>query len=190
MRVKNPSGIIMRIAIILLCLVLFSAHLASGMFARYTTTLTKDGSGRVAKASVSVLPGEGFDTDITGNIPVSVTPSGDATYRFKVKNDSDFAIKYDILIYFNDCYDDETGDLAREAAGTYYNLKLNGTAVDADSVGVYTFTNQGVLAPSSTSDDFEITMTLKYTSSTSAPSNLITGYRIPFVILAKATQID
>lgn len=89
MRVKRLSGIVMRIAVVLLCLVLFSAHLASGMFARYSTSASSDASVRAAKYQVQIIP------VTTGGLTFNET--GEGTYQFRVSNKSEVPVSYTLV---------------------------------------------------------------------------------------------
>lgn len=89
MRVNKLSGIVMRVTAVLICLVLFSAHLASGMFAKYTSGASVESSVRVAKLGrVQIIEQEALDIDSVGN----------GTYKFLVKNNSETAFRYDIKL--------------------------------------------------------------------------------------------
>lgn len=89
MRVDKLSGIVLRVTAILICLVLFSAHLASGMFAKYTAGASEESSARVAKLGrVKIIEEEALSLDSVGN----------GTYKFLVKNNSETAFRYDIKL--------------------------------------------------------------------------------------------
>lgn len=95
----KPSGrppmqlgsLMIRIALILLCLVMVSIHLMSGMYARYTTKASGSDSARVAK----------FDVKITGDatdLEVSCTANDDGSYKITVENHSEVAVSYTISV--------------------------------------------------------------------------------------------
>lgn len=99
MKVKNLSGIIMRVAAILICLVLFSSHLASGMFARYTVSGKGNGGAHAASYDVGVVPADDGQTGVIG----TTSPDGVVTYRFIVDNsNSDVAVESRLSVAFID----------------------------------------------------------------------------------------
>lgn len=99
MKVKNLSGIIMRVAAILICLVLFSSHLASGMFARYTVSGKGNGGAHAASYDVGVVPADDSQTGVIG----TTSPDGIVTYRFIVDNsNSDVAVESRLSVAFID----------------------------------------------------------------------------------------
>ena len=85
----------MRLAVVLLCLVVLSANLMSGLLAKYRTS---DGASESAKVA-------GFAVNVTGkagNTAISaVNSQKDGEYQVTVDNSkSDVAINYDIIIQF------------------------------------------------------------------------------------------
>lgn len=98
---RKPSGrppmrlgsLMIRIALILLCLVMISVHMMSGMYARYTTKGSGGDDARVAK----------FDVVVTGvpadSIVVYSETAGDV-YSIRVENRSEVAVSYDISVKF------------------------------------------------------------------------------------------
>lgn len=148
MKVNNLSGIVIRVAAILICLVLFSSHLASGMFARYTTGASNSGNARVAKFEVNVIEKEALALDTNGN----------GTYQFLVKNNSETGFRYDIKLKITstDEYLSTYGASAIAKACT--NVKMNDVEGTPSSDGsVYTFSVSDVLAPDSESGVYTIT---------------------------------
>ena len=90
MKRNHLLGIVARTACVLLCLVLFSAHLCSGMFARYNTEGEATGSANVAALNVNVTQEEAL----------SIAGSGASTFSFKVNNESEVAVSYGVVIKF------------------------------------------------------------------------------------------
>lgn len=98
---RKPSGrppmrlgsLMIRVALILLCLVMISVHMMSGMCARYTTKGSGGDDARVAK----------FDVVVTGvpadSIVVYSETAGDV-YSIRVENRSEVAVSYDISVKF------------------------------------------------------------------------------------------
>ena len=96
---KNKKvNIPIRIASVMLCLVLFSLYMTSGMLAKYTTGGKGKIDSRVAKFNVTAADrGESeyvFDQ-------ATVTPDGYGNYSVTVKNDSEVAVRYTIILRFN-----------------------------------------------------------------------------------------
>lgn len=87
------GSLMIRIALILLCLVMISVHMMSGMYAKYTTSGTGSDDARVAK----------FDVVVTGvpadSIVVYSETAGDV-YSIRVENRSEVAVSYDISVKF------------------------------------------------------------------------------------------
>ena len=182
MRVNKLSGIVMRAAAILICLVLFSAHLASGMFARYTTGAANSGNVRVAKFNVNVIEQEALTLDADGN----------GTYKFLVKNNSETGFRYDIKLKITstDEYLETFGASAVAKACT--DVKLNGVEGTPSSDGsVYTFSITDALAPDSESGIY--TITFKASDLVEQKEDLspyVSSYTVPidFKVSAKGTQ--
>lgn len=88
---KAKLNIPMCAAAVLLFLTLLSIHLTSGLFARYTTTVTASDSARVAKFDVGVTADK---KDIT----VDCAQSDSGTFILTVTNNSEVAVNYVIKI--------------------------------------------------------------------------------------------
>ena len=133
MRVKSPSGIIMRIAVILLCLVLFSAHLASGMLAKYTVGGTGGATAKTAKIDLKVQSEQ--------------TALASGQYSFKVVNDSEVAFQYEVIVNFPNLHTSTTQPLENFNVENYFkDLKLKDasgnelTGTVSSDKRTYTFT--------------------------------------------------
>lgn len=81
---------------VLLCLVLFSAHLTSGLYARYTSTATSGDSARVARFDVASAK----KTDVDFNINLDFfDPQKQTDYiEFVVSSSSEVAVRYDVVL--------------------------------------------------------------------------------------------
>ena len=81
---------------VLLCLVLFSAHLTSGLYARYTSTATSSDSARVAKFDVASAK----KTDVDFKIDLDFfDPQKQSDYiEFDVSSSSEVAVRYDVVL--------------------------------------------------------------------------------------------
>ena len=88
---KAKMNIPMCAACILLCLTLFSIHLTSGLYAKYTAKGNGSDEARVAK----------FDVDIKGSgadaIDVNCTTTSDSC-TIAVTNNSEVAVKYEMIV--------------------------------------------------------------------------------------------
>ncbi len=94
---KNKKvNIPIRIASVMLCLVLFSLYMTSGMLAKYTTGGNGKIDSRVAKFNVTA-------TDAGENEYVfdQAKQQPDGSYLVTVKNDSEVAVRYTIILKFD-----------------------------------------------------------------------------------------
>lgn len=84
---KSKVNIPILAACILLCLTIFSVHLTSGLYARYTTTGTGQDEARVAKFDIS----EDF-AGFSETLILGVSP-GTTTKEINIKNSSEVAVR-------------------------------------------------------------------------------------------------
>lgn len=129
---KTKLNIPMCAAAVLLFLTLLSIHLTSGLFARYTTTVTASDSARVAK----------FDVDVTADIEditVDCAQSDSGTFILTVTNNSEVTVRYTLILTLLENKQIKATDLYmyKDTDDTPYFPKNN----------VYTFTNLGTLTP-------------------------------------------
>lgn len=84
------GSLMIRTALVLLCLVMLSFHMMGSMFARYSTSGNGSDDARVAK----------FDVKINGSADVTVDckTNGNGTYEITVNNDSEVAVSYTITV--------------------------------------------------------------------------------------------
>ncbi len=96
MRDKSRAkvNITLRIAAVMLVLVLISASMISGMYARFTTTAYGEDSARVAKWDVQVI-----HTDSTVNNSGTICT---INYSFTVTNKSEVAMDYSVKLSFEE----------------------------------------------------------------------------------------
>ena len=150
MRKIHKSNVIIRAALILLCLVLFTAHLSSGMLAKYTISSGGSNIARVANTKITVTP--------AAQAPVIGT-TGSASYAFTVTNTAEVSYNYSIIAYF----DSSMTLSADQLATAFSNVKLSydghefAGVFDADDKS-YTFANVGTFSPSNVAD---MTLTFK-----------------------------
>ena len=106
MKTKRRTPVSIVLAAAVLCLVLVSAHFASGMFARYTVKVDGEGEASVASFSVSAEPPTESPVTIINN---GTDDSGKTAYTIKVKNSGETAVRYAAVVSF-------TGENATENA--------------------------------------------------------------------------
>ena len=186
MRVNKLSGIVMRVAAILICLVLFSAHLASGMFAKYATGVSADSSARAAKFHVEVKESSALTFDDSGN----------GTYQFYVYNqDSEVAFQYDIIVRVKAA--DPSGLFsASEVANACTDLRLNykNSTYDgtySEGSNSYTFSVSDRLEPGMDSEVYTLTFKkadLTKVNADAAEAVTTTEIPIELNVSAKGTQ--
>ncbi|MBR4971879.1 MAG: hypothetical protein IKY59_02805 [Oscillospiraceae bacterium] len=121
------AGVLLRTALILLCLVLLSVHLMGSLFGKYSSTAEGSASASVAVFDVKVT---GDPTDIS--VQCTQVPEDAATYQITVKNDSEVAVKYDVIV-----------TLSKIVDGVCYKLD-DTVAVTAMTT---TYSNVGQLSP-------------------------------------------
>ena len=94
-RKKASKGMIVDIAMMLVCLVCITSCISSGILAKYTTGTRSNDLGRPARFSVSAVKTDGEDN-------AEITDDGNSVdYKVKVINDSETAVSYDIILTFN-----------------------------------------------------------------------------------------
>lgn len=99
MKTKTRPPFIMIAAAVLLCLVLVSASLTSGMFARYTARANNPEDDLAARTAGFNASAEA-PTDPVTIIANGTDENGKAEYLVKVKNDSETAVKYEAKVVF------------------------------------------------------------------------------------------
>ena len=202
MRANRLSSILMRIAFLLFCLVLFSMHILSGTFAKFTVSAKGEGAARTA----------GFDTSIIPQYPGAADPiqltdaAGNVSYRFNVDNrGTEVSVKYGIVVEFSDCYD---GDYKiADVEDMFTNVKLNGSVYNSceseDVIGgdigrlCYYFNDVGILGPGEKSGDYNLTFNIspsfkETTDITLDDGSIYIDYsnRFPIRIYVRAEQVD
>ena len=98
MRKSNrKTPLVFRIGLALVCALLVSTYMMSGMYARYCTTASGDDSARIAKFSISEDDQwDSVDVDVKLNFynPAQL----ESTLEFSVTSDSEVAVQYDVII--------------------------------------------------------------------------------------------
>lgn len=178
MKAKSRPPIVVIAAAALLCLVLVSMSMTSGVFARYTAKAEnpeEDSAAQVAAFAVSVEEPTESQNPVT-IIADGTDDNGKAVYTVKVKNDSEVAVQYEAVVNF-------TGEKATENAEKFDNTD--------DQL---TFT--GYLAPTEAKEE---TLTLdmsayfeendKYNTYSNDDISGDKG-KAPFEVNVKFTQVD
>ena len=114
-------------ALILLCLVLVSSHLTSGLYARYTSSSTGSDSARVAKFAVET---SGADENIS--VKTGTSDPDTTSYTITIENKSEVAVSYQLTPVLSGTpagvtasLDSNTGELAAGAAPVTHTLTLS-----------------------------------------------------------------
>ena len=141
---KKSMPTTLSVALVLLCMVLVTAHFTTGMYARYTTKSRGDDTGRIASFKVSAT------SDQTGPVTIGATKEG--TYTLTVTNPGETAVRYKAEVKFASADDAAkfgeiaplTGTLAPDANETKtLTLKMSESVTGAGTVPftvVVTFT--------------------------------------------------
>ena len=96
---RRKFNIPMCAALVVLCLVLFSLNMTSGLLARYTTRGTVDGQARAAGFNTLAVGGESNEP-ITFAQAESEFESENNSYTVKLTNKSETAVRYTIKMVF------------------------------------------------------------------------------------------
>ena len=98
MKTKRKIPISLAAALVLLCLVLVSAHFTTGMYARYASN--SGSSAGASAAKLQVLVEEAGNT--SGASEVSLTAGEIAQYTIKIRNPGQTAVKYSTQVVFEE----------------------------------------------------------------------------------------
>ena len=160
-----PVGSLMiRIAAAMLCLVLLSFHMLSGLYARYTTSGKGEDTARVAKFDVQVVG------DNAKDISISSVTSSSSFYQFTIANNSEVAVKYDLTCTI----------VPRD---TGYQYKPDAI------VGIFN-TNNGELAPGAASDSHTLTIQVDWATFTQNVTGSSVTANLAYTVTVHVEQID
>lgn len=95
-KATRKTPFIFYVGMTLLCLVLFSTYLTSGLYARYTTAATSEDNARVAKFDVTNSITDSQKADIKLNFYNSDMLTDD--FKFTVKSNSEVSVKYNVIV--------------------------------------------------------------------------------------------
>lgn len=160
-----PIGsIMMRIAAVLMCLVLLSLHLMSGLYAKYSSSGNSDDSARVAKFQVNV-------TGTPNAVSIDSKANNNGTYTITVTNESEVAVSYEIL------------PVTPTSKNSGYNYDLGAITASFDS-------NSGTLAPGATSAAHTLTFTVDWAKFTQNVSGKDVTANLSFTVTVHVDQVD
>lgn len=89
---NRRSNWILYLAGILFCLTLFSMHLTSGLYARYSATVSGEDGARVARFSIQQ------SGELSQVMVMDVYPGFNKDYTIKLKNESEVAVNYTVSV--------------------------------------------------------------------------------------------
>lgn len=97
---NKKTPVVFYLSFVLLCAVLITTHMMSGLYARYTTRATSSDSARVAKFRVTdtltVTDSKGYEVHSFTMFEDSLIPGESTTYTFAVQNDSEVAVRFSV----------------------------------------------------------------------------------------------
>jgi hypothetical protein len=168
---KTTTGpLLLRIALILLCMTLFSTSMLSGLYAKYTAKNNGEDSARVAKFNVTA------DWEDVTVVASSVQTNGE--YQFTVTNNSEVAITYDLVITFD------------QALPTGVSLTLQDYGLSISKDNTFTFSKVASLAPGMVGTEHTLTFQLDLNAFTEEVSDESVSKTVSFTATIRCTQID
>ena len=150
---NRKTPLVFRIGLALVCALLVSTYMMSGMYARYCTTASGDDSARIAKFSVD--ENDQWDSvDVNVKLNFYNPAQLESTLEFSVTSDSEVAVQYDVIVTLPD-------GLAPHYEWLVLTLSRVGEEpVTATCVGnVYTITAAGTFAANDAIDTHNCTLT-------------------------------
>lgn len=163
----QPNRMI-HLAGILLCLVMISFNLMSGIYARYSVTASSSDSARVAKFDIH-YDVKREDNTTTAFLNIDLTPGATRKYELQVKNASEVAVNYTLSAQLL------TANLPLEMTLTGQNAAKDGKV----------WTGSGSFAPNA--DGVTYTLEIKWAGDTSAK---YAGEVDAVRVVVRAEQID
>ena len=200
-KVIRKINIPMAIAALALCLVVFSMHFTSGLYARYTVKAGADDAARVAKFRVD-LNFKTAESTADGAAGASTAAAGQLTAdqntaQIDIVNGSETAVRYTVVIEFANAASNRITE-AKLVLGTGQNAEtLNGTFSTDGKTLTFVQTNKtytGALAPGAVAEAMlQLTILPSIEKHTLDFDNTITDEEtanLPFVIRVSYVQID
>ena len=170
---KTATGpLLLRIALILLCMTLFSTSMLSGLYAKYIAKNNGEDSARVAKFNVEAA---GLSGDITVDASIGQT---NGEYKFTVTNKSEVAVSYDLVVTFDQALPDGV------------SLTLQGYGLSITDGNTVTFSKIASLAPGMVGTEHTLTFQLDLNAFTEEVSGESVSKTVSFTATIRCTQID
>ena len=170
---KTATGpLLLRIALILLCMTLFSTSMLSGLYAKYIAKNNGEDSARVAKFDVEAA---GLSGDITVDASIGQT---NGEYKFTVTNKSEVAVSYDLVITFD------------QALPAGVSLTLQDYGLSISEGNTFTFSKIASLAPGMVGTEHTLTFQLDLNAFTEEVSGESVSKTVSFTATIRCTQID
>lgn len=189
------GDILLRAAMILLCMVLLSVHLMGSLFAKYSTTATGSDSARVAKFDVDVIFSDGNST-ISG-ITADLEYGENGEYTITVVNNSEVAISYVIRIE-NIALEttDKNGNIVATAITKGVSAKLATDGQEDKTFRLWegatsvNFGSLGTLSPGSSQQTHTLTFPIVWESYTESITGDYASVKITFKVVVDVMQVD
>lgn len=162
---KAKKGILIDVALLLLCLMCITACISSGILAKFASESGGNASARIAKFDVSAsLSGNGEPVVISGNEPPD--------YTVTVSNNSESVVSYSIILKFS-------GDV--NVSDFIQGARVNDTFYQFDKTGNMIVMNDlGYIRGGKASDCvFSLIM-----------NSVVGGAEISFETMVRLTQVD
>ena len=172
---KKPLKLntMLKLAGILLCLVLATTHLASNLYAKYTSSDSGGDSARVAVWNVEASGSSASDVKIDLATAATNNSTVSDTYALTVTNKSEVASNYDIIVVFDKALSDEITLTLDDGAKT-------ATPTDKKE---FVFSNVGQLGVGNTSAAHTLTFAANY-------ADVDVDYSYEFNVKVDFEQID
>ena len=170
------GGILLRAALILLCLVLLTVHLMGSLYARYISRGEGSDNARVAEFDVDVAFDDGTD-QVDATMTYNETTQ---TYEIVVTNRSEVAISYDIYV---------RNITVSQGDGNGISLKLDDGATKAFASEVV-FMNAGAMAPGNASNSHNLNFAVDWSAFLKNFTGKAVSVTITFDILVDVKQVD
>ena len=160
---KAKKGILIDVALLLLCLMCITACISSGILAKFASESGGNASARIAKFDVSAsLSGNGEPVVISGNEPPD--------YTVTVSNNSESVVSYSIILKFS-------GDVSDFIQGarvndTFYQFDKTGNMIVMNDLGY-------IRGGEASYCDFSLIM-----------NSVVGGAEISFETMVRFTQVD
>lgn len=165
------SGILTRIAALLLCFVTASACMMSGLLAKYSTTGSGSDEARVAKFDVEVV-------GVPDNVEIVCTTavSDNGSYTITVTNKSEVAVEYDMTVTY-----------ANAISGV--SAKIDGNTGTVNDLST-TFSDVGKLPVGESTANHVLTFTVDWNEFTKEITGTTAEKTLNFSVTINVVQID